>query len=584
MVIITQKTNEIMKRLCLMSALLVIFTSCVNSNVEKELSTNAPKLYAEIVDGEKSRTYLEQAKYMRWHAEDEISAFLGNTLNQRYGFDGKTGANSGTFSAVSYQLGTGNKLDAITAVYPYTATTTIDDITNTISYILPRTQNHVEGDSYGQGANPMVATTSSPSDTFLYFRNVCGYLKLQLYGEDITVEAISVKGNNGEKLSGLSLISAAYNEDPSVVMAETATEGVVLKCGDGVLLSNNAAEPTIFWVVLPPTTFENGFTISIKSNTELGDIKTTDKQQIISRNEVLTMPAFAVVCDKELNASDFEDNTQSSTSEIEIPDNQIWYTTTDENKLLLDCVPSDFGAILISNKYENGQGVLTFDDKVTKISSVFKGNTYLRTIIIPNSVTSIGDFADCSNLTNITFGSGVVTIGSFSNCTSLINAVFPDNVTSVSSFSGCTSLANITFGRGIKKIESNTFNSCTSLTSVIISGSIYSIGDYAFYGCSSLTSVTIGNSVTSIGNKAFYKCNKLKTIFCKPATPPAIYYYYSSVESSITHSFPTNSGMKIYVPSDSYKKYTSYSSSNNMTQGQEKWFGYKSYIEPYDFE
>ena len=417
-----------MKRLCLMSALLAIFTSCVNSNVEKELSTNAPKLYAEIVDSEKSRTYLEQAKYMRWHAEDEISAFLGNTLNQRYGFDGKTGANSGTFSAVSYQLGTGNKLDAITAVYPYTATTTIDDITNTISYVLPRTQNHVEGDSYGQGANPMVATTSSPSDAFLYFRNVCGYLKLQLYGENITVEAISVKGNNGEKLSGLSLITATYNEEPSVVMAETATEGVVLKCGDGVLLSNNAAEPTIFWVVLPPTTFENGFTISIKSNTELGDIKTTDKQQIISRNEVLTMPAFAVVCDKELNASDFEDNTQSSTSEIEIPDNQIWYTTTDEKKLLLDCVPSDFGAILISDKYENGQGVLTFDDKVTKISSVFKGNTYLRTITIPNSVTSIGDFADCSNLTNITFGCGVVTIGSFSNCTSLISVVFPDNV------------------------------------------------------------------------------------------------------------------------------------------------------------
>ena len=509
-----------MKRLCLMSALLAIFTSCVNSNVEKELSTNAPKLYAEIVDGEKSRTYLEQAKYMRWHAEDEISAFLGNTLNQRYGFDGKTGANSGTFSAVSYQLGTGNKLDAITAVYPYTATTTIDDITNTISYVLPRTQNHVEGDSYGQGANPMVATTSSPSDTFLYFRNVCGYLKLQLYGENITVEAISVKGNNGEKLSGLSLITAAYNEEPSVVMAETATEGVVLNCGEGVLLSNNAAEPTIFWVVLPPTTFENGFTISIKSNTELGDIKTTDKQQIISRNEVLTMPAFAVVCDKELNASDFEDNTQSSTSEIEIPDNQIWYTTTDEKKVIIDCVPSDFGAILISNKYENGQGILTFDDKVTKIPNVFKGNTYLRTITIPNSVTYL----------------------------------------SFEAFYNCTSLTHFTIPKSVTDIGSRTFNNCTCELTVncnIPSATSY---EYGVFRYAKFTKVTIGDSVTKIGAYAFDNCSSLKEIYCKPTTPPA----------GGTNMFPKH---KIYVPRASVEAYKAAS----------YWKGYASYIEGYDF-
>lgn len=529
-----------MKRLCLMSALLAIFTSCVNSNVEKELSTNAPKLYAEIVDGEKSRTYLEQAKYMRWHAEDEISAFLGNTLNQRYGFDGKTGANSGTFSAVSYQLGTGNKLDAITAVYPYTATTTMDDITNTISYVLPRTQNHVEGDSYGQGANPMVATTSSPSDTFLYFRNVCGYLKLQLYGENITVEAISVKGNNGEKLSGLSLITATYNEEPSVVMAETATEGVVLKCGDGVLLSNNADEPTIFWVVLPPTTFENGFTISIKSNTELGDIKTTDKQQIISRNEVLTMPAFAVVCDKELNASDFEDNTQSSTSEIEIPDNQIWYTTTDEKKLLLDCVPSDFGAILISDKYENGQGVLTFDDKVTKISSVFKGKSRLSSIIIHNSVTSIDAGA----------------------------------------FESCSSLEIVILSNSISSIDDRCFNNCKALKSIIIPNSVTSIGENSFYGCTSLTSVTIPEGVTSIGKGAFY-ASGLKNIYCRPITPPAIFYDGSSLGTGSSFSF--KSDMIIYVPHNSYDEYMKYSKMASGTKDQTNWYKYESYIEPYDF-
>ena len=73
------------------------------------------------------------------------------------------------------------------------------------------------------------------------------------------------------------------------------------------------------------------------------------------------------------------------------PSNEIWYTTTDGNKLF----PSySFDAILISNTYKDGQGVLTFDDDITLIGdSAFSDCTTLATITIPESVTEIGDYA-----------------------------------------------------------------------------------------------------------------------------------------------------------------------------------------------
>ncbi|MBQ5752589.1 MAG: leucine-rich repeat domain-containing protein, partial [Alistipes sp.] len=186
----------------------------------------------------------------------------------------------------------------------------------------------------------------------------------------------------------------------------------------------------------------------------------------------------------------------------------------------------------------------------------------------------------------------VTTIGSsaFYNCSSLTSVTIPDSVTTIGyeAFHACTSLTSVTIGDGVTTIGNRAFVGCSALTSVTIPDSVTTIGDSAFRECTSLTSVTIGNSVTGIGNKAFYGCSKLKTIYCKPTTPPAIYYYQTDAWSDLsnTNTFPSNSGMKIYVPRDSYALYTSYpsTSNNNMSQGQVKWYGYKSRIEPYDFE
>ena len=120
---------------------------------------------------------------------------------------------------------------------------------------------------------------------------------------------------------------------------------------------------------------------------------------------------------------------------------------------------------------------------------------HIKTIVIGDSVTSIGDiaFRDCSSLTSVTIGNGVTSIGDIA-------------------FYGCSGLTSLTIGNSVTSIGVNTFNACSSLTSVSIPNSVTSIGSSAFAYCSGLTSVIIPNSVTSLGSSAFNYCSSLTSI------------------------------------------------------------------------
>jgi len=136
-------------------------------------------------------------------------------------------------------------------------------------------------------------------------------------------------------------------------------------------------------------------------------------------------------------------------------------------------------------------------------------NTEIKNLVIPNSVTSIGDFAFalCSGLTSVTIPNSVTSIGdcAFDHCSGLTSVTIPNSVTSIGedAFYDCSGLTSVTIGNSVTSIGDRAFWGCSGLTKVTIPNSVTSIGEDAFYCCGGLTSVTIPNSVTNIGGDAF---------------------------------------------------------------------------------
>ena len=162
---------------------------------------------------------------------------------------------------------------------------------------------------------------------------------------------------------------------------------------------------------------------------------------------------------------------------------------------------------------------LVIPDSVTNIGDyAFSGCSSLSSVVIPDRVTSIGDcaFENCSSLTDIVIPDGVTNIGkcAFEGCRSLTDIVIPDGVTSIGdcAFEGCRSLTDIVIPDGVTSIGDCAFANCFSLTGIVIPDSVTGIGKFAFSGCSSLSSVVIPDSVSCIGSGAFKNCSSLSSL------------------------------------------------------------------------
>jgi hypothetical protein len=106
----------------------------------------------------------------------------------------------------------------------------------------------------------------------------------------------------------------------------------------------------------------------------------------------------------------------------------------------------------------------------------------------------------------------------------LTSVVIPDGVTSINEWAfSYTSLSSVTIPGSVTSIGYCAFNGCNSLISVTIEDGVTSIGDDAFTSCSSLAFVTIPDSVTSIGYEAFYYCSSLTAVYISTTG-----WYYTS--------------------------------------------------------
>lgn len=204
-----------------------------------------------------------------------------------------------------------------------------------------------------------------------------------------------------------------------------------------------------------------------------------------------------------------------------------------------------------TNKVIAGCKKSIIPNSITSIGDwAFYGSS-IASISIPNSVTSIGDqaFLECESLLSISIPNSVRSVGgdAFADCLSLVSVNMGNNITSIEdgTFEGCTSLATISLSNSIENIGEEAFASCTSLKSFTVPNSVKSIGEEAFAGCETLGTIVLGDKVKEIGNYAFNGCDKLYHIYCYAPEPPIA-----------DEDVFTNYNVNLYVPCnylDNYK-------------------------------
>lgn len=124
-------------------------------------------------------------------------------------------------------------------------------------------------------------------------------------------------------------------------------------------------------------------------------------------------------------------------------------------------------------------------DFVIRAGELVKYNGAATKVVIPNSVTKIGEKA-------------------FDTCGGLVSVTIPDGVTEIgkAAFLGCNSLVHISIPSSITIIGPSAFFGCSNLKEVVIPNGVQLICDMAFFDCG-IVDIVIPASVTYIGRGAF---------------------------------------------------------------------------------
>ena len=178
-------------------------------------------------------------------------------------------------------------------------------------------------------------------------------------------------------------------------------------------------------------------------------------------------------------------------------------------------IPTELGGCTVT-----GLGEYSFSGYLSAAQShePYQFGRNIRSVTIPQSVTSIGDsaFAGCHNLDSVTIKDAATSIGSwaFDECYKLTTLSLGKNITTIGdyAFLDCHTLDNVTIPDSVTSIGKSAFYRCYALTTLSLGENIEKIGSYAFAECKHLTNVTIPEKVETIEPYTFGWCLDLKYI------------------------------------------------------------------------
>lgn len=241
-----------------------------NAQLEKEVS-----FWAYHSDGD-TKSVLGDGGSVLWSPNDSICVYFGSQYQQgnitKFVSDNSSPASSARFTGkMPNSIGREGGDGYYYAFYPYDKSTSFSY--GSIYYEFPYVQFARKG-SFGEKTFPSVARSK---DLQLFFYNICGGIKLTVTKPGI--QKIRFKSNAGEYLSGRGGIYINEDGRPYIGYFQSdASSSVDLLAPEGGF---EVGAP--YYVILPPQTYTQGFTITFFTDTEQAE-RVIDKSVTIERS------------------------------------------------------------------------------------------------------------------------------------------------------------------------------------------------------------------------------------------------------------------------------------------------------------
>lgn len=253
------------------------------------------------------------------------------------------------------------------------------------------------------------------------------------------------------------------------------------------------------------------------------------------------------------NCTNLQSFLYFGTHEPSLPDNSFeGCSNLSEVQVLIRYDSTSFGSLSINKNLDIGElgsnigwvsyiqeGLLTISGSgsipnytLTTRPSFDSYKNSIKTIIIENGITSIGDFsfAELNNLESINIPESVALIGTapFYACSSLMSfeinennnyftsndgILYSDNQSCLMFYPIVKSNSSFLIPNYVKSISDYAFANCNNLISLIIEDNVSYIGDYAFYNCINLNSfVYLSDKEPIVSSNSFEGCLNLMSI------------------------------------------------------------------------